>query len=188
MKYWAVLVSRKNKINSPVISQSTPKVHKEGKTPKRNKRKNKSKLNLNEPAAKTRKIEELATPVSAPKVRKTLFPTNNCVDVSPELNSPVNNIDYWLPEFSLTNEDRETISKKGGGLNTTTINAVHSIFRKQFPSIEGFQNSDLTPVYDDETNKWIYAKPYSKINAGAQIHFDGKNPGEKTTGLFQQSY
>ncbi len=53
----------------------------------------------------------------------------------------------WLPDFQLFESDRDCILSPTGWLTDTIINAVQIMLKKQFPHINGLQDTCLGSVY-----------------------------------------
>ena len=54
----------------------------------------------------------------------------------------------WLPELKLLEMDKEVILCPTGWLTDSIINAVQRLLKKQFPNINGFQDTCLGSVYN----------------------------------------
>lgn len=57
----------------------------------------------------------------------------------------------WLPELKLLELDKEAILCPTGWLTDSIINAVQCLLKKQFPNINGFQDTCLGSVYNFKT-------------------------------------
>ena len=61
-------------------------------------------------------------------------------------------------------------------LNDRHMSAVNSILKKQFPNVNGLQETTNIPHYSDSQDKWLIRNQFqNQVPPWAQIHFNGNN-------------
>ena len=81
----------------------------------------------------------------------------------------------WLPELNLSLGDKRIITDNGW-LSDKHMLAVSNILRRQFPHINGLQDTQNTPFFMEENQLWNTSRHFKpQISPCVQLHFDGNN-------------
>ena len=81
----------------------------------------------------------------------------------------------WLPELNLSLGDKRIINDNGW-LSDKHMLAVSNILRRQFPHINGLQDTQNTPFFMEDNQLWNTSRHFKpQISPCVQLHFDGNN-------------
>ena len=81
----------------------------------------------------------------------------------------------WLLERNLTLRDKKIITNNEW-LSDKHMLAVSNILRKQFPQINGLQDTKNAPFFMEEKQFWNTSKQFKpQVSPSVQLHFDGIN-------------
>ena len=91
-----------------------------------------------------------------------------------ETNSPPTEKKKWIAGLNLTH--KSTILDPRGWLCSDIINKSMEIISKQFTNINGFQMTNLAPVFDEDSNSWKCRTEFQSSSLpSAQIHHTGRD-------------
>ena len=81
----------------------------------------------------------------------------------------------WLPELNLTKRDKEIITNNEW-LSDKYMFAVNKILSRQFPHINGLQDTTNTPFFMEDKQFWNTSRNFKQQDSpSVQLHFDGVN-------------
>ena len=123
------------------------------------------------------KLDLNQTPRDLNTSRLLEIPADPIIELSSESMVSVDQEKCWIKDLHLQVADKDKLMKKGEWLNDTIINAASKLLKKEFLDVEGLQNCFFIPVKCEKTKCWIYQEngQFKPIQAGVQIHFNGKN-------------
>lgn len=82
------------------------------------------------------------------------------------------NLKAWLPDFQLFESDRDCILSPTGWLTDTIINAVQIMLKKQFPHINGLQDTCLGSVYQfNSFARGVHSNSFFSWPLANNIHY-----------------
>ena len=141
-------------------------------SPQNSPERNAKKIKLESPITESKKENE--TPSKRLKLPEISSPSvNDILSETPTFREESDTNVPWLPDFDLNMHDKELI-ETNQWLTDKHMNAVNAILSKQFRNIQGFQDTKMTPFYNDNDKTWNTTRKFQTASPpSTQIHFDG---------------